>query len=306
MLAGPATAERSMASVTSSTSPLFLELDGKMAGPLRTAQPASLRVDKASPSTGRETVVRRSARVALGEMAAAFDLVEPGPLIDWLQATLAGDLAPHDGALLVGDANFNVRRRIGFRGARLSSLTWPLLDAAGGKQAVSLALRWLVDGVDDAPSSGKVQGGTGRRKALWASNFRVTGLPFGDDAVSAVDLPTLQVDWSQDPFSGGRQRLQMAQRRLGELAVTITSRRAESARAWVHRLVADGSIDERDGLTLQVDLLDAALKKAWAGVQLTGCLLCGMDEAPLGGAAADRTATLTLRFDVGGMRLSLA
>ena len=90
---------------------------------------------------------------------------------------------------------------------------------------VSLALRWLVDGVDDAPSSGKVKGSTGRRKALLASNFRVAGLPFGDDAVSAVDLPTLQVDWAQDHFSGGRQRLQMAQRRLGELAITITSRR---------------------------------------------------------------------------------
>jgi len=42
-----------------------------------------------------------------------------------------------------------------------------------------------------------------------------------------------------------------------------------------------------------------------ASVQLTGCLLCGMDEEPLGGAA-DRIATLTLQFDVRGIRLSLA
>ena len=295
-----------MATVISTTSALFLELDGKTAGPLRTAQPASLRVDKATQSTGRETVVRRSARVTLGEMAAECDLVEPGPLIDWLQAALAGDLTQRDGALVVADANFNARRRIGFRGARLSSLTWPVLDAGGGKRPVSLALRWLVDGVDDAPSSGKVKGSTGRRKAIVASNFRVAGLPFGDDAVSAVHLPTLQVDWAQDPFSGGRLRLRLGQRRLGELAVTITSRRAEAARAWVHKLVADGSIDESDGLALQVDLLDATLKKTLASVQLTGCLLCGMDEEPLGAATADRMATLTLRFDVGGMRLTLA
>ena len=181
-----------------------------------------------------------------------------------------------------------------------------MLDAGGGKRPVSLALRWLVDGVDDAPSSGKVKGSIGRRKAIVASNFRVAGLPFGDDAVSAVHLPTLQVDWAQDPFSGGRLRLRLGQRRLGELAVTITSRRAEAARAWVHKLVADGSIDESDGLALQVDLLDATLKKTLASVQLTGCLLCGMDEEPLGAATADRMATLTLRFDVGGMRLTLA
>ena len=294
-----------MATVISTTSALFLELDGKTAGPLRTAQPASVRVDEALQSTGRETVVRRSARVTLGEMAAEFDLVEPGPLVDWLQAALAGDLTQRDGALVVADANFNARRRIGFRGARLSSLTWPLLDAAGGRRQVSLALRWLVDGVDDAPSSGKVKGSTGRRKAIVASNFRVAGLPFGGDAVSAVQLPDLQVDWAQDRLSNGRQGRQMVQRQLGELAVTITSRSAEAARAWVHKLVADGSIDESDGLALQVDLLDAALKKTLASVQLTGCLLCGMDEEPLGGAA-DRIATLTLRFDVGGFKLSLA
>ena len=294
-----------MATVINTTSALFLELDGKTAGPLRTAQPASVRVDEALQSTGRETVVRRSARVTLGEMAAEFDLVEPGPLVDWLQAALAGDLTQRDGALVVADANFNARRRIGFRGARLSSLTWPLLDAAGGRRTVSLALRWLVDGVDDAPSSGKVKGSTGRRKAIVASNFRVAGLPFGGDAVSAVQLPDLQVDWAQDRLSNGRQGRQMVQRQLGELAVTITSRSAEAARAWVHKLVADGSIDESDGLALQVDLLDAALKKTLASVQLTGCLLCGMDEEPLG-AAADRIATLTLRFDVGGIQLSLA
>ena len=294
-----------MATVINTTSALFLELDGKTAGPLRTAQPASVRVDEALQSTGRETVVRRSARVTLGEMAAEFDLVEPGPLVDWLQAALAGDLTQRDGALVVADANFNARRRIGFRGARLSSLTWPLLDAAGGRRQVSLALRWLVDGVDDAPSSGKVKGSTGRRKAIVASNFRVAGLPFGGDAVSAVQLPDLQVDWAQDRLSNGRQGRQMVQRQLGELAVTITSRSAEAARAWVHKLVADGSIDESDGLALQVDLLDAALKKTLASVQLTGCLLCGMDEEPLVGAA-DRIATLTLRFDVGGFKLSLA
>ncbi len=291
--------------VSSATGALFLELDGAAAGPLRSAQPASLRVDMATQPTGREMVVRRSAQVTLGEMAAEFDLVEPGPLVDWLGAALAGDMAPRDGALLVGDMNFNARRRIGFRGACISGLSWPVLDASAGRRALSLTLRWLVAGVDDAPSSGKLKSGTSRRRPLMASNFRFVGLPFGDDAVTMVELPTLQVGWAQDRFNGGYRDPQMVQRQLGELVVTVSARRAEAARAWVHKLVADGSIDERDGLALQVDLLDAALKKTLASVQLTGCLLSGMDEEPLGGAA-DRIATLTLRFDVGGMKLTLA
>jgi hypothetical protein len=73
----------------------------------------------------------------------------------------------------------------------------------------------------------------------------------------------------------------------------------------VHKLVADGSVDETDGLTLQVDLLDASLKTVLASVALHGCLLAGMDESPLGGAAVDRVASLRLRFHVAGMKLSL-
>ena len=299
-----------MATVVSSASgALFMELDGVAAGPLRSAQPASVRVDMATLPAGREMVVRRSAQVALGEMAAEFDLLEPGPLVDWLGGALAGNLAPHDGALLVGDVNHNVRRRIGFRGAWLTGLAWPVLDATAGRRAVSLTLRWLAEGVDDAPASGKLKATVSRRRPLMASNFRLTGLPFGDDAVTAVELPTLQMQWAQDRFNGGSGRHrgpQLVQRQLGELVVTITARRVEAARAWVHKLVADGSVDERDGLALQVDLLDAALKKTMASVQLTGCLLCGMDEEPLGAAAADRIATLTLRFDVGSMKLHLA
>jgi hypothetical protein len=290
--------------VSSATGALFLELDGVAAGALRSAQPASLRVDLATQPTGREMVVRRSAQVTLGEMAAEFDLVEPGPLVDWLGAALAGNMVLRDGALLVGDTNYNARRRIGFRGARLSGLAWPVLDATAGRRAVSLALRWLVEGVDDAPASGKLKGTTSRRRPLMASNFRFVGLPFGDEAVTAVELPALQVDWAQDRFNGGHRGPQMVQHQLGELVVTVSARQAEAARAWVHKLVADGSIDESDGLTLRVDLLDAALKKTLASVQLTGCLLCGMDEQPLGGSA-ERLATLTLRFDVGGMTLTL-
>jgi hypothetical protein len=294
-----------MAIVSRVNGALFLELGGQVASPLRNAQPASLRVDKATQRTGRETVLRRTAQVALGEMAAEFDLAAPGPLVDWLGAALAGDLAQRDGAVLGADANGNTRRRIGFRGARLSSLTWPLLDATDGKRAVSLALRWLVDSVEDGPGAGQGKATTIRSKSLLAANFRVTGLPFGDDAVSAVQLPALQVAWTEDRVGGLQRVPQLARHQLGELAVTVTTRRADAARAWVHKLVADGRIDESDGLALQVDLLDASMKKARASVQLTGCLLCGMDEEPLGGNA-DRIATLTLRFDVGGIKLTLA
>jgi len=294
-----------MALVKTTSGPLLLELNGQAAGGLRRVQPANLRVTIASSVAGRETVVRRGAQVALGEMSADAYLFEPGPLVDWLQMALADDLTPRNGAVLQGDANLNLRRRIDFRGARLSGLSWPALDATDAKQALILSLRWLVESVDDtAGSGGKIKQTTSRRKPPQTSNFRVSGLPFGGDAVLRVALPELQVAWATDRVGEQRRGMLVGRRQLGEAAITIGARQAEAARTWVHKLVADGSIDEREGLTLQVDLLDAALKNVLATVVLNGCLLSGMDEDPLA-TGSEKLGNLTLRFDVAGMTLQV-
>lgn len=293
--------------VVTSTSSLFLELEGKDAGALRSAQPASVRVDMVAREVGRELVVRRGVQVTLGEMAAEVALPEPGPLLDWLQAALAGDLALRDGAVLVGDQNRKLVRRIGFRGARLSGLALTPLDAREGKQPVQLSLRWLVELVDDQPGTGAIKGTTSRRKLPLAGNFRVGGLPFDASGVQRVELPELQVDWATSRAGDLREPVREGRRRFGAAALTIGPRQVEAARAWVRKQVADGSIDEADGLTLQVELLDATLKKALATIELRGCLLLGMDEEPLLGSATDRLgSTLVLRFDVAGMALSVA
>lgn len=296
-----------MATVVSTASSLFLELDGRDAGALRSAQPASVRVDMVAREVGRELVVRRGVQVTLGEMAAEAALPEPGPLLDWLQAALAGNLALRDGAVLVGDQNRKLQRRIGFRGARLSGLAFTPLDARDGKQPVQLSLRWLVEQVDEQAGGGTLKGTVSRRKTPLASNFRIGGLPFDANGVLGVDLPELQVDWATSRVGELREPVREGRRRFGAASVMVGPRQAEAARAWVRKQVADGSIDEADGLTLQVDLLDAALKKALATIELSGCLLLGMDEEPLEGSGADRLGnTLVLRFDVGGMKLSVA
>lgn len=292
--------------VVTSTSSLFLELDGRDAGALRSAQPASVRVDMVVNDVGHGLVVRRGVQVTLGEMSAEAALPEPGPLLNWLQAGLDGNLALRDGAVLVGDHNRKLQRRIGFRGAHLSGLALTPLDARDGRQPVQLTVRWLVEEVDDQAGAGAIKGTTSRRKAPLASNFRIGGLPFDASAVQRIELPELQVDWSTSRIGELREPVRESRRRFGPAAITIGARQADAARAWVRKQVADGSILEADGLSLKVELLDAALKKALATIELSGCLLLGMDEEALGSSAADRAGNLVLRFDVGGMKIAVA
>lgn len=295
-----------MALTNVTTSMLFLEIGGQDAGALRSAQPASVRVDLTARQDGRGVVVRRGVQVTLGEMAAEAVLAEPGPLLNWLQDTLAGKLVSRDGAVLVTDSNRKLQRRIGFRGAGLSGLALTPLDARDARQPVLMALRWLAEVVDDRPDTGTAKGTTSRRKPPLASNFRVRGLPFDGSGVLRVELPELQVDWTTLRIGEQREPLRQGRPRLSPLAVTIGARQAEAARSWVRQQVVDGSIDETEGLTLQVELLDATMKKVLTTITLSGCLLLGMDEEPLGGTGAERPASLVLRFDVGGMQLTLA
>ncbi|MES2716124.1 MAG: hypothetical protein V4795_10180 [Pseudomonadota bacterium] len=287
-------------------SQLALELDGQVAASLRRCQPASLRVEPAPAGPEPEAVLRPGVRVTLGEMAAELDLVEPGPLLDWLQATLAGEPQARSGAVVVADHNLTVQRRIGFSGAWLSALAWPVLDAAVPRNPFTLGLRWLAGQVDEGSAGDKLQAKTTRRKLMQTNNFRVLGMPFGGKAVGRVLLPAVSVPQVADSTGSHRDpRPQPGLRRLDELALGIDAREAAAARKWVRQLVADGQVDAGEGLDLQVEMLDAALKKVMASIRLDGCLLRGMDDDLLGGGS-DRAPGVTLRFAVAGMALKMA
>jgi len=296
-----------MATVTRAGGALSLELDGLSAGGLRSAQPASLRVEPAPAGPGPEVVVRSGVRVVLGEMVAQADLVEPGPLVDWLQAVLAGDLSPRDGAVLQSDFNGKLLRRIGFRGARMTALAWPALDASAARQPFTLGLRWLAEAVDDAPTKGQARlPATSRRKPMLTSNFRLAGLPFGADLATRVELPAVDLQWTGDDLGLHRRALSAGRRTFGEAVVTLGMRQADAARSWVQTLVSDGRVDDSEGLALRVDLLDATLKTVLASVDLGGCLLRGMDEDPIAVGANEVVRQLRLRFAVASLKLGLA
>ncbi len=287
-------------------STLALELDAQPAGPLRSCQPASLRVEAAASSgLGPATVLHPGVRVTLGEMAAEADLAAPGPLLDWLQRSLDGSQASRSGAVVLADANLVPRRRIAFERAWLSALTWPVLDAAVARMPFTLGLRWLAERVDDQPASGKARPvAASKRKAMLTSNFRVQGLPFGGAAVQRVQLPDFRrLPPDDKPAILRDPRPQAGTVQLGELVLAIGARDAGAARQWAQARVADGRVDLAEGLALQVELLDASLKNLLATISLDRCLLRGLDEDPLGGS--ERLSGLTLRFAVAGLGLKL-
>ena len=143
----------------------------------------------------------------------------------------------------------------------------------------------------------------GRAKAMLASNFRVTGLPFDGAGISRVGLPLLRrSDSAADPR---RPPLRAGTLDIGEMTLSVGGRSRDKALAWVQQVVADGRFDEAERLDVGVELLDASLKTALATVQLKACSLLACEE-PLIEPAVDTVPSLALRFAVGSVALSFS
>ena len=284
-------------------SKLIMELGGQAAGPLRSLQPPSYRLDRIDGQRGA-SVIRAGSEVTLGELAAEFSPDQPGPLRDWVQRFAGGDLSPQSGVALVLDFNDAVRRSLAFEAGEITQLRLPTLSAADGRSLVLLGLSWRVQALRDSLGDGRhITVTKGRAKAMLASNFRVTGLPFDAAGVTRVGLPLLRR--SDSAVGPRRSQPQVGTLDIGELTLSVGGRSRDKALAWVQQVAADGRLDEAERLDIGVELLDASLTTVLATVQLKACSLLACDE-PLIEPATEVVPGLALRFAVGAVGLSFS
>ena len=292
--------------VPTTGSQLIMELGGQPAGTLRSLQPPGYRLDRLDRIDGQRggSVIRAGSAVTLGELAAEFSPDQPGLLRDWVQRFASGDLAPQSGAAQVLDFNFALRRSLAFEAGQITQLRLPALSASDGRSPVLLGLSWRVQALRDSPGDGRrITLSKGRAKALLASNFRVTGLPFDGSGITRVGLPLLRrIDTDIGPR---RPPQQVGALGLGELMLTVGGRSRDKALAWVQQVVADGRLDEAERLDMVVELLDATQKTVLATLQLRACSLLACDETLIQ-PEADAVPGLALRFAVGSVALGFS
>ena len=274
---------------------LALELGGVMAGTLRSWLPPSYRINPINAADG-QTVLRAGRVVSLGPLAAEVNLLENGPLLDWLMSLPRETLPAQAGAVLVLDLNQAARRRVDFGDSLVTELSLPRLSATSGKQPFSVGVVWRAATLTDNPGSGK-KGvpGKPKGKGVQCGNFRLQGLPFDASAITDVGLPTLRGQASSSESRLPARRYAAVDH--GELSLRLLARSADEALAWVRKTLADGRLDDSKYLDLTVELLDPSLKNVLLVVSLKGCGLLACDEARID-TSVDTVGGVTLRFGV--------
>ncbi|MFO1228485.1 hypothetical protein [Roseateles sp.] len=289
---------------TVATSNVFLELGGKPTATLRSVTLPGIQVQQVVVPRGPNGEPRLGRDATLTELALTLPLNQADSLGDWLLAVGTGkDPKPADAAVLVADFNFKLQRRIECAETWITQVQLPVLDARDGKAALELDLRCQPARVAYAQlgsNAGKVVAGPSpKAKQLMAGNFRVKGLPFGDAShVVRVALPTLAVELAGSPASVARVD-------LGEVEITLSRAGVDAALAWVLKAASDGQVSDAEVLSLDIELLDPALKKVLLTVQLGGCVLTRFQEDPLD-ARKETLGGATLRFAVGRVGMVFA
>lgn len=283
-----------------------IELNGLLAGLARSVQMPGYQVEQVVVPSGPGKAARLAANISISTMAARIDLGEPGPLLEWALSLPHGNALATDGAALVLDTNRKVQRRVEWSEGLITELKLPVLDASS-KLGFCLDLTWQPSSVSYAKPSGERLTLPGsKRKPILTSNFRVVGLPFDASFITQITLPTVTAKLATEQT--GQQRLPSRQYSvidLGELRLELAARSRDEALAWVQKLVADGRIADSEYLTLQVELLDAALKNVLATVTLAGCGLLRYEEDPIV-SNVESVPRFALSFAVGQLDLQLA
>ena len=267
---------------TTSNNTLALELDGAMAGLLRSATlPALGFAEGAAPTVGRFEAEFQPA-MSPGLLPFALSLGQPGG-------------PASRGALVQADFNRKPMRRLDWTGAQVSMVAFSPLDARDSRQSFSVLLQWDVQTLKTTAEPGKqAMPSPGRAKAWVTSNFSVDGLPFSGRGVTRVELPTVTLL----PQSGGVSR--EPARGMGAVCsnwqLEVSGPSLLEATAWVLALRDKGGVTAADRFDLQIQLLDNTMKTALGVVTLKGCNLLRYQDAPLGASNASGmpSATLTL------------
>jgi hypothetical protein len=173
-----------------------------------------------------------------------------------LQSALRGEATSVSGAIVGYDQSLTERRRMEFKNALITEITFPKLDAAA-KEAALLTVRLAPE------STRRVKAGNAklpappaaRQKAFTQANFRlaVDGLPDAAKTVSKVDALTVGI--------------QATSLEVPNLVVSLAQSAAEPFEIWHEDFVIAGNQKQRSAT---LDLLAPDLKQVLLSLQLSG------------------------------------
>ena len=244
----------------------FLELDGKPAGWLQSAEGGHAYSDVVTEKVGPDGVARKHlAGLKFEDISISFGADMTPSFYDWIKATFDHKAQRKNGAIVASDFNFNTMSVLKFSQALISEIGFPALDAAS-KEAAKMTLKFSPEFTEYKHNVAApiIQEPPATKQKRWqTSNFRfkIAGLDESSARVSKIDAITIKQKVSETPVGEERDyEKEPASLEFPNLKITLPEHNAEDLAGWHEDFVIKGNCAQDKERSGSLEFLSADLK----------------------------------------------
>ena len=247
-----------------------LELDGNLVGVVSAYQGGNVFADVVEFTSGSGDLIPRKSPGELHyeEIVIMTGLGMDAAFWEWVGNMVSGAAVHKDGAIVMADANSNVLRRLEFKGALITEVTLPALDATS-KEPGLMTIKFQPESTVLKPGAGKLTGGATAKQKLWVtSNFRISigNLPCAHtNKVEALTIKQKVTEFRQ----GGDATIHLLPGRLEypNLVITFSSLDGGPWQSFFDDFVLNGNNGDDHELAGMLEVMGPDLKTVLARLQ---------------------------------------
>jgi hypothetical protein len=244
-----------------------VEIDGQAGGAFDGFTPPAHEFQETADRLGE----RAFGNPKIGPAVATLSMAASGPLSDWVDASMNGEVRPAQLDISLVDSRFTPKIRLEMSDCLITGINFPQLDGTAAKEMVFLTVTLQAGALQYKRSIGRVTAPpASKRKAWLASSFALTASGFDGTRVSRIDLPSLTM--KLPPGTGGTRGApgQSPSLEIGSLT-TEHAPGEYGALMSFGNTVEDGTISGAEHMDLTVDMLDASHGAVLGTFSFKGC-----------------------------------
>ena len=275
-----------------STGYYVLELDGKVAGLLHSFEGGAVSAPVIEELTASGPYVKKHiGRPNYEDMVLEFGFSLDRALYDWIERCWERKNQRKDGAILICDANMEVKSRRVFREAVIAETTLPTCDAASDDPSY-LTIRLAPEYTRTDKGGGKVTQPLGAKQKTWLpSNFRLMIDGLDCTRVSKIERVSVKQRVVPDPIGELREYVREPGRvDFSNLRITMSETHAQSWIDWHHDFLINGNCGQDKERFGTLEYLAPNLQDVLMKVQLSnlGIFRLAYETARLDGVSMRR------------------
>ena len=199
----------------------------------------------------------------------------PGPLLNWMTASLAMSYARKNGAIITADMDMKERSRLEFFNALISEVTFPACDASAkdpGFLTVKLSPEYTRPVAGKGNTLPAPLGGTKQQKAWLPASFRlqIQGLEAACARINKVEPLTIKQKVADNPIGELRDyQKEPASLEFPNLAITLPESDAGPFFQWFDDFVVKGNTSDEKERPGFLELLSPDLKTVFLRVNFS-------------------------------------